>query len=129
MCEKLTPQNFGPYKSVLCARPIAYELELLASRKVHPFFHVSLLFPAHGQQAVIPPTPLPLTEYWELTISPAKILANRRVKDAAASSLELLVQWVDCPFEEASWENYDLLADFPSFCLENKATFQRDALI
>ncbi|KAH0657435.1 hypothetical protein KY289_026183 [Solanum tuberosum] len=60
-----------------------YELELPASSKVHPIFHVSLLCPANGQQAV------------------------------------------DRPLEEASWENYDLIADqFPSFRLEDKATFQ-----
>ncbi|KAH0664533.1 hypothetical protein KY284_029464 [Solanum tuberosum] len=47
------------------------------------------------------------------------------VKEAGSSSLELLIHWVDRPLEEASWENYDLIAEqFPSFRLEDKATFQ-----
>jgi len=90
-CEKLSPRFFGPYKIVRCVGPVAYELELPASSKVHPIFHVSVLRPAHGQQAVIPPAPLPLNEDWELTISPAKILAHRWVKEAGSSSLELLI--------------------------------------
>ena len=40
-------------------------------------------------------------------------------------SLELLIQWQGCPSEEASWEDYDLLAgQFPSFRLEDKSFFQ-----
>ncbi|KAH0747800.1 hypothetical protein KY290_027032 [Solanum tuberosum] len=108
-----------------------YRQRSLAHRRASCFlqntsdFHVSLLRPAHGQQAVIPPALLPLNEDWELTISPAKILAHQWVKEAGSSSLELLIHWVDRPLEEASWENYDLIADqFPSFLLEDKATFQ-----
>ncbi|KAM3199056.1 hypothetical protein P3L10_034208 [Capsicum annuum] len=100
--EKLSPWFFGPYKIKRCVGPVAYELELLSSSKVHPIFHVSLLHPAHGQQVVMLPAPLPLIEDWELDISPAKILANRWIKEAGAFSLELLVQWVDRLLEEAS---------------------------
>lgn len=52
-CEKLSPRFFGPYKIIRCVGPVAYELELPASSKVHPIFHVSLLRPAHSQQAVV----------------------------------------------------------------------------
>uniref|UniRef100_A0A3Q7I2Z6 Integrase zinc-binding domain-containing protein n=1 Tax=Solanum lycopersicum TaxID=4081 RepID=A0A3Q7I2Z6_SOLLC len=67
----------------------------------------------------------PMMKHKELNISPAKILAHRWVKEAGSSSLELLVQWVDRPLEEDSWENYDLIAyKFPYFRLEEKVTFQ-----
>lgn len=108
---------------------VVYELEL-ASSKVHTIFHKSLLHLAHGQQVVISPAPLPLTEDWEVLLSSAKILAHGWVKEAGNSSLELLVQWADRPLEEASWKNYDLIADkFPSFCLGTKRLFRGDALI
>ncbi|WMV29386.1 hypothetical protein MTR67_022771, partial [Solanum verrucosum] len=63
-CEKLSPRFFSPYKIVRRAGPLAYELELPASSKVHLIFHVSLLHSAHGQQVVIAPAPLPLIEDW-----------------------------------------------------------------
>ncbi|KAH0744540.1 hypothetical protein KY290_032533 [Solanum tuberosum] len=103
---------------------LPYELELPASPKVHPTFHVSLLFPAHGQQAVIPPTSLPLTEYWELAISPAKILAHRWVKDAGASSLELLVQWVECPLKKLVGRIMISLKIFLPFALRTRRLFR-----
>lgn len=105
---------------------MAYELKLPASSKVHPIFHVSLLRPAHGQIPSSTPAPLPITSDWEITLSPTAVLAHRWVKEGGVPVLELLVQWENRPLEEASWESYDLLAgQFPSFRLEDKASFQR----
>lgn len=39
--------------------------------------------------------------------------------------MELLIQWLNHPIEEASWEDYNLLTgQFPSFRLEDKSYFQ-----
>lgn len=99
----MSARFFGPYKIVRCIGHVAYELDLPASSKVHPIFHVSMLLPAHGQQSIIPPAP---NEDRELIISPVKMF-----KEVSYFSVELLVQLVDLPLEEASWENYDLIAD------------------
>ncbi|KAH0692835.1 hypothetical protein KY285_019932 [Solanum tuberosum] len=54
-----------------------------------------------------------------------KVLSHRLVKESRVPTLELLIQWHRRPAEEASWEDYDLLAVlFPLFCLEDKESFQ-----
>ena len=124
--EKLSPRFFGPYKIIRRVGSVAYELELPTSAKIHPIFHVSLLRPAYGQQTPFTPPPLPINSDGELTLSPSKILGHRWIKEGGVPTLELLVQWDECPLEEASWENYDLLAgQFPGFHLGDKVSFQR----
>lgn len=51
--EKLSARYFGPYTIVRKVGPVAYELQLPPSAKIHPIFHVSLLRPAHGYALVI----------------------------------------------------------------------------
>lgn len=58
--EKLSLRFFDPYKVIRLVGPVA-ELELPASSRVHPIFHVSLLRPAFGQSPTSPTTPLPIT--------------------------------------------------------------------
>jgi hypothetical protein len=41
--NKLSPKYYGPYKVLQNIGTMAYKLELPASIRVHPFFHVSLL--------------------------------------------------------------------------------------
>jgi len=123
--EKLSPRYFGPYKIVRQVGPVSYELQLPETSKVHPIFHVSLLRPARGCSDIASPPPLPLSGELEFMVEPEKVLSHRWVKESGVPTLELLIQWRRCPVEEASWEDYDLLAvQFPLFCLEDKASFQ-----
>ena len=41
--NKLSPKYYGPYKVLQNIGSMAYKLELLASSRVHPVFHVSYL--------------------------------------------------------------------------------------
>ena len=41
--NKLSPKYYGPYKVLQYIGTMAYKLELPASSRVHPFFHVSCL--------------------------------------------------------------------------------------
>ena len=41
--NKLLPKYYGPYKLLQKIGTMAYKLELLASLRVHPVFHVSCL--------------------------------------------------------------------------------------
>lgn len=45
---KLSKRFYGPFLILERIGPMAYQLQLLASSKIHPIFHVSLLKPYHG---------------------------------------------------------------------------------
>ncbi|PWA74286.1 hypothetical protein CTI12_AA219250 [Artemisia annua] len=121
--EKLSPRYFGPYTVTRRVVLVAYELALPADSKVHPISHVSLLHWAHGQSVSQPSAPLPITADWEQIIVPDKILTHHWIP--RSNNLELLVQWQHRPLEDATREDYDLLAgQYPQFCLEDKASFQ-----
>ena len=47
--NKLLPKNYGPYKVLQKIGTMAYKLELLASSRVYPFFHVSCLKKVIGE--------------------------------------------------------------------------------
>jgi hypothetical protein len=56
--NKLSPKYYGPYKVLQKIGTMAYKLELPASSRVHPFFHVSCLKKVIGNkipvQAIFP---------------------------------------------------------------------------
>ncbi|KAH0693058.1 hypothetical protein KY290_021231 [Solanum tuberosum] len=128
--EKLLPQYFGTYKIIHRVGPVSYELHLPKTSKVYPIFHISLLHPACGCSDIASPPPLPLSGELEFMVELEKVLSHRWAKESGVPTLELLIQWRRRPVEEASWEDYDLLAvQFPLFCLEDKEFFQGGTLI
>ena len=48
--NKFSPKYYGPYKVLQKIGTMAYKLELLASSRVHPVFHVSCLKKAIGDK-------------------------------------------------------------------------------
>ena len=70
--KKLDWKFLGPYKVAKVVSPYAYRLELPASMKVHPVFHVNLLRPAATdalpEQRQEPPPPVEIegVEEWEV---------------------------------------------------------------
>ena len=51
--NKLLPNYYGPYKVLQKIGTMAYKLELLASSRVHPFFHVSCLKNVIGENLLV----------------------------------------------------------------------------
>ncbi|KAJ0900594.1 putative nucleotidyltransferase, Ribonuclease H [Helianthus annuus] len=123
--EKLSPRFYGPYRVSRKVGPVAYQLELPSDARIHPVFHVSMLKPARGSFPSTSAPPLPITKDWEVDLQPHSVLAHRWVTEAGHPVLELLILWDHRPSEEATWENYDLLAaQFPDFRLEDKAFYR-----
>ena len=81
--------------------PVAYQLALPPSSRVHPVFHVSLLKKALPPDVQAHELPEELTEEWELKVEPEDLLGLRYNKAGAA---EALVRWKHLPSCDDSWE-------------------------
>jgi hypothetical protein len=103
--RKLSPRFIGPYPVIQKVSEVAYKLELPASLKIHPVFHVSRLksyveptsYP--GRSPVTPPPPPETVEdHEEYEVEQLLDHRNRKGKE------EYLVKWVGYPEYDASWE-------------------------
>ena len=56
--RKLLPKWIGPYKVCKIINPVAYQMELPSTLKIHDVFHVSLLHPYKSDGTVQPPPPV-----------------------------------------------------------------------
>lgn len=118
--QKISKRFYGPFQILRCIGSVAYELELPASSRIHPVFHVSLLKTCHGQptsQVV----PLPLERSSCNIPQPLKILAERTVPDSKGDVIEFLVHWEGQHESEASWISKTTFQEsYPTFDLEDK---------
>lgn len=90
---KLTPKFYGPFKVLERIGKVAYKLELLASSKVHPVFHVSCLKKNVGDKAVLQ-TELPeVDQDGRMIMESTTILDRRMVKHGDKAVTKVLVQW------------------------------------
>ncbi|KAL0312113.1 UNVERIFIED_CONTAM: hypothetical protein Sradi_5610600 [Sesamum radiatum] len=90
---KLTQRFYGPFRILRRIGPVAYELELPPTARIHPVFHVSLLNPCFGQPSLqvcpLPDSALGMVD----PLRPVKILASRSKDDVS----EVFVQWEGLP--------------------------------
>jgi Chromo (CHRromatin Organisation MOdifier) domain len=62
----------------------------------------------------------------QLKIYPQKILSRYAIKQNNVVVPQLLIRWTNLPPEDASWEDYDTLANqYPTFILEDKNNFEQ----
>ncbi|XP_050890468.1 uncharacterized protein LOC127095884 [Lathyrus oleraceus] len=116
--QKLAKRYYGPFRIRRRIGPVAYELELPVSSRIHPVFHVSLLKLCHGQPVTqVSPLPDPVA-FPPQELTPIAVLAH---KPLHGEIKEVLIQWDGIPISEATWEQKSLFqAKYPHFNLEDK---------
>jgi hypothetical protein len=120
---KLNPRFVGPYTITRVLSPVNVELDLPASMRIHPVFHVSKLKEYREAKATLFPDrqqldrPDPIieedgSEYYKIEC----ILDKRRKKIRNRYILQYLVKWVGYDSSEATWiTKRDLTEDAHTF--------------
>ena len=104
--SKLAKRFYGPFQVTKKIGPVAYQLNLPATSRIHPIFHYSLLKP------YLPPTNLvdvPIllqnsAEDNQPIITPLTILDTKWENIDNGRQLLVLVQWKGLFLEDTSWE-------------------------
>ena len=75
--NKLSPKYYGPYKVLKNIGTMAYKLELLASSRVHPIFHVSCLKKVIGDKIPVQKIFPELDEEGHIILEPEAVTETR----------------------------------------------------
>ena len=75
--NKLSPKYYGPYKMLQNIGTMEYKLELPASSRVHPVFHVSCLKKVIGENILVQITLLELDEERKTILEPEAVMETR----------------------------------------------------
>jgi len=75
--NKLPPNFYGPYKVLQNIGTMAYKLELPATSRVHPVFHVSCLKKVIGEKLPVQTILLELDEEGKIILEPGVITETR----------------------------------------------------
>jgi hypothetical protein len=75
--NKLSPKYYGPYKVLQKIGTMAYKLELPASSRVHPVFHVSCLKKVIGDKIPVQTTLPELDEEGKIMLEPKSVTDTR----------------------------------------------------
>jgi hypothetical protein len=114
--NKLAKRYYGPFKLLRAIGEVAFELELPASSRIHPIFHVSQLKPCVSEAisgADLPPNSVDNCP----VIQPLAILQH----DNEGDPDRVLVQWQGLMPEDATWESLaDIRKSYPNLNLEDK---------
>jgi hypothetical protein len=105
--SKLAPKRHGPFQVIKEVSPVAYQLHLPASWRIHDIFHVSLLLPycettAHGPNFTQPPPDLiGGEEEYEV-----EAILNHQCH-GRSRTLQYLIKWKGYPHSDNTWELAD----------------------
>jgi ''chromo'' (CHRromatin Organisation MOdifier) domain./Integrase core domain. len=101
--RKLTPRYLGPYTISTIISSTAYKLDLPATLRIHPVFHVSLLKEYKETEEFLratppPPVILPATNEEEYEV---ETILDKRILNGKT---QYLVKWTGYPLHDATWE-------------------------
>lgn len=120
--HKLSFRHFGPFQVLAKIGTMAYGLQLPASARIHPIFHVSQLKGAKGFSHPVQ-TELP-TDFTRFQI-PQQFLNYRVTKKHNSATIQLLTHWSGGAVEDATWEDMqDIHYRFPQAQAWGQAGFQ-----
>jgi hypothetical protein len=103
--NKLSPKYYGPYKVLQKIGTLAYKLELPASSRVHPVFHVSYLKKVIGDKITVQNIFPELDEEGKIILEPEAITDTRIRQLRNRSISEYLIKWRKLPAEDSTWED------------------------
>jgi hypothetical protein len=111
--NKLSPKHYGPYKVLQNIGTMAYKLELPASSRVHPVFHVSCLKKVIGYKIPVQTILPELDEEGKIILEPEAIIDTRIIQLRNRSISEYLVKWRKLSVEDSSWEDESFIQKHP----------------
>jgi hypothetical protein len=111
--NKLSPKYYGPYKVLQKIGTMAYKLELPASSRVHPVFHVSCLKKVIGDKIPVQTIFPELDEEGKIILEP-KAITDTRIRQLRNRSIsEYLIKWRKLPAKDSTWEDESFIQKHP----------------
>jgi hypothetical protein len=120
--HKLAFKYYGPYNVIKCINPVAYEVDLPASSKIHPVFHVSQM-----KKCLKPGTPSSTTPPIppDYLVYPVRVIARRWHRTSNGMKEQVQVEWSDPMSTDITWEDaVELKQRFPSSTAWGQAVSQ-----
>jgi hypothetical protein len=111
--NKLSPKYYGPYKVLQKIGTMAYKLELPASSRVHPVFHVSCLKKVIGDKIPVQTILPELDEEGKMILEPEAITDTRIRQLRNRSISEYLIKWRKLLAEDSTWEDESFIQKHP----------------
>ena len=103
--NKLSPKYYGPYKVLQNIGTKAYKLELPASSRVHPIFHVSCLKKVIGENLLVQAIFPELDEEGKIILEHDSVMKTRTRQLRNRSISEYLIMWKNLHIEDSTWED------------------------
>src|SRR4051812_36700374 len=119
--RKFLPRFVGPFVITSKISPVAYKLDLPATMRIHPTFHISLLKPYTASNTFprpLPPPPDVIDDVEEYEVE--RIIAEQKRYNRS----EFLVKWMGYPDSDNTWEPIQNL-DNTREALEHFRTLQK----
>jgi hypothetical protein len=111
--NKLSPKYYGPYKVLQKIGTMAYKLELPASSRVHPVFHVSCLKKVIGDKIPVQTIFPELDKEGKIILEPEAITDTRVHQLRNRSISEYLIKWRKLPAKDSTWEDESFIQKHP----------------
>ena len=92
---------------------MACKLELPASSKVHPFFHVSCIKKVISDKLPIQTIFTELDEEGKIILEPKAVTERRTQQLQNRSISEYLIKWKNLPIEDSTWEDENFIQKHP----------------